>query len=78
MVGVFERVYEIAPVFRAEKHSTARHLNEYTSLDFEMGYIASFRDIMEMETALLKYTFDLLKREYADDVKRLGVSVPEF
>jgi nondiscriminating aspartyl-tRNA synthetase len=78
MVGVFERVYEIGPVFRAEKHSTARHLNEYTSLDLEMGYITSFRDIMEMETALLKYTFDLLKREYAEDLKRLGAVVPEF
>lgn len=39
MVGVFERVFEIAPVFRAEKHDTARHLNEYTGVDFEMGYI---------------------------------------
>ena len=42
MVGVFERVFEVAPVFRAEKHSTPRHLNEYTSLDFEMGYVDSF------------------------------------
>ena len=39
MVGVFDRVFETAPVFRAEKHNTKRHLNEYTSLDFEMGYI---------------------------------------
>ena len=43
MVGVFDRVFEAAPVFRAEKHNTKRHLNEYTSLDFEMGYIDSFR-----------------------------------
>ena len=48
MVGVFDRVFEAAPVFRAEKHNTKRHLNEYTSLDFEMGYIDSFQDIMEM------------------------------
>ena len=39
MVGVFDRVFETAPVFRAEKHNTKRHLNEYTSLDFGMGYI---------------------------------------
>ncbi|VAW32338.1 Aspartyl-tRNA synthetase @ Aspartyl-tRNA(Asn) synthetase, partial [hydrothermal vent metagenome] len=39
MVGVFERVYTIGNVFRAEKHSTTRHLNEYTSLDLEMGFI---------------------------------------
>ena len=38
MVGVFERVFEVGPVFRAEKHSTPRHLNEYTGLDLEMGY----------------------------------------
>ena len=37
MVGVYERVFEIAPVFRAEKHDTARHLNEYTSVDFGNG-----------------------------------------
>ena len=42
MVGVYERVYEVGPVFRAEKHSTTRHLNEYTALDLEMGYIDSF------------------------------------
>ena len=41
MVGVYERVFEIAPVFRAEKHDTSRHLNEYTSVDFEMGYVLS-------------------------------------
>ena len=43
MVGVFDRVFETGPVFRAEKHNTKRHLNEYTSLDFEMGYIDGFR-----------------------------------
>ena len=46
MVGVFERVFETGPVFRAEKHNTKRHLNEYTSLDFEMGYIDGFEDLM--------------------------------
>ena len=48
MVGVFDRVFETGPVFRAEKHNTRRHLNEYTSLDFEMGYIDSFLDICEI------------------------------
>ena len=54
MVGVFDRVFETAPVFRAEKHNTKRHLNEYTSLDFEMGYIDGFEDIMAMETGFLQ------------------------
>ncbi|MCC8150610.1 MAG: aspartate--tRNA(Asn) ligase [Lachnospiraceae bacterium] len=76
MVGVFDRVFETGPVFRAEKHNTKRHLNEYTSLDFEMGYIDSFEDIMAMETGFLQYTMDLLNREYADDLEILGIETP--
>ena len=77
MVGVFDRVFEAAPVFRAEKHNTKRHLNEYTSLDFEMGYIDSFEDIMEMETGFLQYTMNLLETEYAKELQILGVTLPK-
>ena len=77
MVGVYERVFELAPVFRAEKHSTARHLNEYTSMDFEMGFINSFEDMMELETGYLQSAMDLLGREYAADLDRLGVELPD-
>ncbi|MGN0141182.1 MAG: aspartate--tRNA(Asn) ligase [Roseburia sp.] len=77
MVGVFDRVFETAPVFRAEKHNTKRHLNEYTSLDFEMGYIDSFADIMAMETGFLQYTMQLLEKEYAREVKLLGITLPK-
>lgn len=76
MVGVFDRVFETAPVFRAEKHNTKRHLNEYTSLDFEMGYIDGFEDIMAMETGFLQYTMELLKKDYARELKILGVALP--
>ncbi|MDD3362709.1 MAG: aspartate--tRNA(Asn) ligase [Hespellia sp.] len=76
MVGVFDRVFETAPVFRAEKHNTKRHLNEYTSLDFEMGYIDGFEEIMAMETGFLQYTMALLKEEYAKELKILGVELP--
>jgi nondiscriminating aspartyl-tRNA synthetase len=48
MVGVFERVFEVAPVFRAEPHATVRHVNEYVSLDAEMGFIRDHLDVMEM------------------------------
>lgn len=48
MVGVFERVYEVGPVFRAEPHDTARHLAQYTSLDVEFGFIEDHRDVMAM------------------------------
>ncbi len=77
MVGVFDRVYEVAPVFRAEKHNTRRHLNEYTSLDLEMGYIDSYVDLMETETGFLQYTMDLLEKEYADELRILQVSLPK-
>ena len=60
MVGVFDRVFETGPVFRAEKHNTKRHLNEYTSLDLEMGYIDDFTDVMEVETGFLQYMTRLL------------------
>ena len=77
MVGVFERVFEIAPVFRAEKHDTSRHLNEYTSVDFEMGFIESFEDIMNMETLMLQYTFNLLEREYVNEINILNIDLPD-
>ena len=77
MVGVFDRVFETGPVFRAEKHNTKRHINEYTSLDFEMGYIDSFEDIMSMETGFLQYTMELLQKEYAKELKMLGVQLPK-
>lgn len=48
MVGVFERVYEVAPIFRAEPHDTPRHLNECVSLEAEMGIVTDHRDVMDM------------------------------
>ena len=76
MVGSFQRVFEIGPVFRAEKHSTPRHLNEYTGLDLEMGFIDSFYDVMEVEAGFLKYCMELLAREYSEDLKRLEAELP--
>ena len=53
MVGVFERVFEVGPVFRAEPHDTGRHLAQYTSLDAELGFITDHRDVMAVLTATL-------------------------
>ncbi|MEE1032021.1 MAG: aspartate--tRNA(Asn) ligase [Ruminococcus sp.] len=78
MVGVFERVFEIAPVFRAEKHDTSRHLNEYTSVDLEMGYIRSFEEIMQMETAMLKYTMEYLVINYQKEIELLNLILPKI
>lgn len=78
LVPVYERVFEIGPVFRAEHHDTSRHLNEYISMDFEMGFIDSFTDIMNMETGVLKYIMKLLKEEYAPEIELLKVDIPEI
>lgn len=77
MVGVYDRVFEAAPVFRAEKHNTTRHLNEYVSLDFEMGYIDSFEEIMEMETGFLQHMMELLEGQYQKELTLLGVTLPK-
>jgi len=77
MVGVFGRVFEVGPVFRAEPHDTARHLNEYVSLDFEMGFINDFTDIMAMETACLQSMFELLRKDYARHIKALQILLPD-
>ena len=53
MVGVFERVFEVGPVFRAEPHDTARHLAEYVCLDAELGFITDHHDVMDMLTDAL-------------------------
>ena len=78
LVGVYERVFEIAPVFRAEHHDTSRHLNEYISMDFEMGFIDGFEDVMNMETGVLKYIMNLLKTEYKKEAQLLRADIPEI
>ena len=75
-VAFFDRVYEIAPVYRAEKHATSRHINEYIGLDFEMGYIDSMYDVMAMETACLRYVMEYLKKHYAYELELLEADVP--
>lgn len=54
MVGVFERVYEVGPVFRAEPHETGRHLAQYTSLDAELGFVGDHRDVMAVLTDVIR------------------------
>ncbi|MCD8214558.1 MAG: aspartate--tRNA(Asn) ligase [Clostridiales bacterium] len=77
MIPIYERVFEIAPVFRAEKHNTMRHLNEYISVDFEMGFIKDFYDVINMETGMIKYALNYLKEEYAPYLEILQAEVPE-
>lgn len=76
MVGVFERVYTTGNVFRAEKHSTSRHLNEYTSLDVEMGFIEDHQDIMKLDSGLMNAIVSHLKETCADIFKKRGIEIP--
>lgn len=78
MVGVFERVFEIGPVFRAEKHDTARHTNEYVSLDIEMGFIQDHTDVMAVLTGVLRYIFNRLTRVCPRELELLQVKVPSI
>jgi nondiscriminating aspartyl-tRNA synthetase len=78
MVGIFGRVFEIGPVFRAEEHDTSRHLNEYISMDFEMGFIDSFMDLIQVETNLLKSILKRIETDCANEVELLNIEIPLF
>ena len=76
MVGVFERVFEIGPVFRAEPHDSTRHLNEYVSMDAEMGFIENHFTIMALLRDALAGIFATLTEEYQAELALLRVSMP--
>lgn len=78
MVGVFERVYEIAAVYRAEEHDTTRHLNEYISMDVEMGFIQSETDLTAFETRLLRAMFAEVAQSCEEELKLYGAKLPEI
>lgn len=78
MVGAFERVFEIGPVYRAEEHDTTRHLNEYVSMDFEMGFIESVQDVIRMQVGLLRHMFAHVKETCAQEIELHGAYVPEI
>ena len=74
--GVFERVFEIAPVFRAEKHHTNRHINEYTSMDLEFSHIDSFYDVLNLEASMLKSVFEYIKQAVPHALSMWNVELP--
>lgn len=78
MVGVFERVFEVGPVYRAEEHDTTRHLNEYISLDFEMGFIQSMQDLIQCQEGLLRHIFAHLSSACATELAMYQATVPEI
>jgi nondiscriminating aspartyl-tRNA synthetase len=76
MVGIFERVFEVAPVFRAEPHETIRHINEYVSLDAEMGFIRDHHDVMAVLTQVIRGILAHLQANYAPELAQLNVKLP--
>lgn len=86
LVGVFERVYEVGPVFRAEPHDTARHLAQYTSLDVELGFIRDHHDVMAVlrevlagmaDPALVTVPGEIPEIHFAAALELLGVPADE-
>ena len=67
----YDKVFEVAPVFRAENSNTSRHTTEFTGFDVEFAYIDSYRDVMDLEEELLTYTLEKLNEKYGELVKKL-------
>jgi nondiscriminating aspartyl-tRNA synthetase len=76
MVGVFERVYEVGPVFRAEPHDTIRHVNEYVSLDVEFGFIDNHFTVMGLLREVLAGIFAHLSQQCAAELALLEAALP--
>jgi nondiscriminating aspartyl-tRNA synthetase len=77
MVGSLERVFEVGSAFRAEPHFTTRHVNEYISLDAEMGFIDSFLDVTTVLTETLRRVFAHIEKNGGEYLKLYGVEVPK-
>ncbi|MEX2501773.1 MAG: aspartate--tRNA(Asn) ligase [Trueperaceae bacterium] len=78
MVPVHERVYETAPVWRAEASHTTRHLSEYLSLDVEFGFIRDEGDVMDLEERLLKSMLREVQSRCGPELARLHATVPDL
>jgi nondiscriminating aspartyl-tRNA synthetase len=77
LVGVFERVFEVGPVFRAEPHDTVRHLAQYTSLDAELGFIRDHRDVLAVLRAALAGMVESIRSYAAEAASLLGLDLPQ-
>jgi len=77
-VGIYERVFEIAPAYRAEKHNTSRHLNEFISLDVEMGFIKGQEEVMELEMNLLRHIITSVREKCGHELDLLEAHLPSL
>lgn len=71
MASGFERIFEVGPVFRAEKSFTSKHTTEFTGFDLEFSYIDSFRDVMRMEENLLRAGLEAVQERHGEQIKEL-------
>lgn len=76
MVGVFERVFEIGPAYRAEPSATTRHVSEVTMLDIEMGFIEKHDDVLDMIQGMVYQAVTRAWQEHGDILKKLNASEP--
>jgi nondiscriminating aspartyl-tRNA synthetase len=77
LVGVFERVFEVGPVFRAEPHDTVRHIAEYVSLDAELGFIRDHHDVLAVLRTTLAGMVEAVRSRAGVAVELLDVRLPE-
>jgi len=79
MVGSgYERVFEVGKAYRAEHHNTTRHINEFVSWDYEMGFINNENDVIAMEVELLKYLFERVSHQCSHEMEMLNATTPKF
>ncbi|MDO5379073.1 MAG: aspartate--tRNA(Asn) ligase [Clostridia bacterium] len=71
MASGLERIFEVGPVFRAEKSFTSKHTTEFSGFDLEFSYITSFRDVMKLEEELLTYALGKVKEAYGEELERV-------
>lgn len=80
MAAGFERIFEVGPVFRAEKSYTSKHTTEFTGFDLEFSYIQSFRDVMKLEEELLTYALKQVKEAFGEQIEEqfgIALEVPK-
>lgn len=70
MASGLERIFEVGPVFRAEKSYTNKHATEFTGFDLEFSYIDSYYDVMKLEEELLVYVLGEIKKSYGEEIKK--------
>ena len=71
MAAGMNRIFEVAPCFRAENSNTNRHATEFTSFDLEFSYINSYEDVMNLEEDLLISGLTKVKEKYGDKIKEV-------